>query len=35
MAKRKHSVTTNDNMTRLNRIRPGTNVLFNILFITI
>ena len=33
MAKRKHPVTTNDNMTRLNRIRPGTNVLFNILFI--
>ena len=33
MAKRKHPVTTNDNMTKLNRIRPGTNVLFNILFI--
>ena len=32
MARRKHPVTTNDNMTKLNRIKPVTNVLFNLLF---
>ena len=31
MARRKHPVTTNDNMTKLNRIKPVTNVLFNLL----
>ena len=33
MARRKHPVTTNDNMTKLNRIKPVTNVLFNLLFL--
>ena len=31
--KRKHPVSKNDNATKLNRIRPTTNVLFNLLFL--
>ena len=32
---KKKAVTTNDNMNRLNRISPTTNVLFNILFLVL
>ena len=30
--KKRHQVVTNDNMTRLNRIKPATNVIFNLIF---
>ena len=33
--KTKHPATTNDNMNRLNRISPTSNVLFNILFLVL
>ena len=32
---KKKAATTNDNMNRLNRISPTTNVLFNILFLVL
>lgn len=31
--KKQHQVVTNDNMTRLNRIKPATNVIFNLIFV--
>ena len=31
--KKKRQVVTNDNMSRLNRIKPVTNVIFNLIFV--
>lgn len=32
-ARKKRQVVTNDNMSRLNRIKPATNVIFNLIFV--